>query len=112
MTGAGRGIGAAIAIELGRAGAKVIVNYASSSGPAEKVVADIKALGSDAVTIQANVRDVKETVRLFEAAKAQYGQLDIVVSNAGVVSFGHLSEVTEVSPLTRTKRDSIRYTWR
>lgn len=113
VTGAGRGIGAAIAVELGRAGAKVIVNYASSSGPAEKVVADIKALGSDAVAIQANVRDVKETVRLFETAKAQYGQLDIVVSNAGVVSFGHLSEVTEVSPLTRRKeKDPIRYRWR
>lgn len=112
VTGAGRGIGAAIAVELGRAGAKVIVNYASSSGPAEKVVADIKALASDAVAIQANVRDVKETVRLFEAAKAQYGQLDIVVSNAGVVSFGHLEEVTEVSPLTRTKKDPVRYTLR
>lgn len=104
VTGAGRGIGAAIAVELGRAGAKVIVNYASSNGPAEKVVADIKALGSDAVAIQANVRDVKETVRLFEAAKAQYGQLDIVVSNAGVVSFGHLEEVTEVSLPTRSKK--------
>lgn len=97
VTGAGRGIGASIAVELARAGAKVIVNYASSSGPAEKVVAEIKGLGSDAVAIQANVRDVKETVRLFEAAKAQYGQLDIVVSNAGVVSFGHFGEVTEVS---------------
>lgn len=97
VTGAGRGIGASIAVELARAGAKVIVNYASSSGPAEKVVAEIKELGSDAVAIQANVREVKETVRLFEAAKAHYGQLDIVVSNAGVVSFGHFGEVTEVS---------------
>lgn len=97
VTGAGRGIGASIAVELARAGAKVIVNYANSSGPAEKVVAEIKGLGSDAVAIQANVREVKETVRLFEAAKAHYGQLDIVVSNAGVVSFGHLGEVTEVS---------------
>lgn len=97
VTGAGRGIGASIAVELARAGAKVIVNYASSNGPAEKVVAEIKSLGSDAVAIQANVREVKETVRLFEAAKAHYGSLDIVVSNAGVVSFGHLGEVTEVS---------------
>ncbi|KAJ0107119.1 hypothetical protein J7T55_014649 [Diaporthe amygdali] len=95
VTGAGRGIGASIAVELARAGAKVIVNYASSSGPAEKVVAEIKSLGSDAVAIQANVRDVKETVRLFEAAKSHYGQLDIVVSNAGVVSFGHFGDVTE-----------------
>lgn len=104
VTGAGRGIGASIAVELARAGAKVIVNYASSSGPAEKVVAEIKSLGSDAVAIQANVREVKETVRLFEAAKAHYGQLDIVVSNAGVVSFGHLGEVTEVSVSRKPER--------
>lgn len=97
VTGAGRGIGASIAVELARAGAKVIVNDASSSGPAEKVVAEIKGLGSDAVALQANVREVKETVRLFEAAKKQYGRLNIVVSNAGVVSFGHFGEVTEVS---------------
>jgi len=103
VTGAGRGIGASIAIELARAGAKVIVNYASSSGPAEKVVTEIKGLGSDAVAIQANVREVKETVRLFEAAKAHYGQLDIVVSNAGVVSFGHLDDVTEVSVSSEQK---------
>lgn len=98
VTGAGRGIGASIAVQLGRNGAKVVVNYANSSASAEKVVAEIKALGGDAVAIQANVREVKETVKLFEDAKAHYGHLDIVVSNAGVVSFGHLSEVTEASP--------------
>lgn len=99
VTGAGRGIGASIAVQLGRNGAKVVVNYANSSASAEKVVAEIKALGGDAVAIQANVREVKETVKLFEDAKAHYGHLDIVVSNAGVVSFGHLSEVTEASTL-------------
>lgn len=98
VTGAGRGIGASIAVQLGRNGAKVVVNYANSSASADKVVAEIKALGGEAVAIQANVREVKETVKLFEDAKAHYGHLDIVVSNAGVVSFGHLSEVTEASP--------------
>lgn len=96
VTGAGRGIGAAVAAQLGRNGAKVVVNYANSSASADKVVAEIKACGGDAVAIQANVREVKQTMKLFEDAKAHYGQLDIVVSNAGVVSFGHLSEVTEV----------------
>lgn len=95
VTGAGRGIGAAMAVELGRCGAKVIVNYAKSSGPANSVVEEIKKLGSDAVALQADVSQVPQTVRLFEEAVKVFGGLDIVCSNAGVVSFGHLSEVTE-----------------
>nr|UIK22911.1 reductase [Trichoderma rhododendri] len=95
VTGAGRGIGAAMAVELGRCGAKVIVNYAKSSGPANAVVEEIKSLGSDAVAIQADVGKTPETVRLFEEAVKVFGGLDIVCSNAGVVSFGHLKDVTE-----------------
>lgn len=97
VTGSGRGIGAAMATELGRAGAKVIVNYAKSKEPAEKVVQAIKALGTDAVALQADVSRVSETVRLMSEAAKVWGGLDIVCSNAGVVSFGHLEEVTEVS---------------
>ena len=96
VTGSGRGIGAAIAVELARNGAKVVVNYSQASGPAEKVVAEIKTLGSDAIAIQGDVSDVKQTVRLFDDAVKHYGQLDIAVSNAGVVSFGHIENVTEV----------------
>ncbi|KAF2118835.1 17-beta-hydroxysteroid dehydrogenase [Lophiotrema nucula] len=95
VTGAGRGIGAAMAVELGRCGAKVIVNYVKSSGPAGQVVDQIKSLGSDAVAIQADVSKVPQIVRLFEEAAKAFGGLDIVCSNSGVVSFGHLSEVTE-----------------
>ncbi|KAI8956202.1 putative oxidoreductase [Xylaria longipes] len=95
VTGSGRGIGAAMATELGRAGAKVIVNYAKSKEPAEKVVQAIKALGTDAVALQADVSRVPETVRLMSDAAKVWGGLDIVCSNAGVVSFGHLEEVTE-----------------
>jgi tetrahydroxynaphthalene reductase len=97
VTGSGRGIGASMAIELGRAGAKVIVNYAKSKECAEEVVQEIKKLGSDAVALQADVNEVKQTVRLFDEAVKQFGGLDIVCSNAGVVSFGHLGDVTEVS---------------
>lgn len=96
VTGSGRGIGAAIAIEFGRLGAKVVVNYANSSKAAEEVVAKIKALGSDAVAFQANVRDVSQITKLMDDAVAHFGGLDIVYSNSGVVSFGHLGEVTEV----------------
>lgn len=97
VTGSGRGIGAAMAIALGKRGAKVIVNYAKSAGPAELVVQEILKSGSQAVKIQADVSKVKEIERLFEEASLPFGQLDIVCSNAGVVSFGHLLDVTEVS---------------
>jgi tetrahydroxynaphthalene reductase len=97
VTGSSRGIGAAMATALARCGAKVVVNYAHSSGPAAKVVDEIMNLGSDAVAIQADVSQVKQTVRLFDEAVKHFGQLDIVCSNSGVVSFGHLEDVTEVS---------------
>lgn len=96
VTGSGRGIGAAMAIELGRCGAKVIVNYANSRDPAEKLVNEIKALGTDAIALKANIRNVPEIVKLMDEAVAYFGGLDIVCSNAGVVSFQHLGDVTEV----------------
>jgi tetrahydroxynaphthalene reductase len=103
VTGSGRGIGSAIAVELGRCGAKVVVNYAKSSAPAEKIVAEIKSFGgsSDAIAIQGDVGDVSQTVALFDKAVKHFGQLDIAVSNSGVVSFGHLEDVTEVRCVVR-----------
>jgi tetrahydroxynaphthalene reductase len=95
VTGSGRGIGAAIAIQLGKLGAKVVVNYSASATHAEKVVAEIKANGSDAIAFQADMRHVSQTAKLFDDAVAHFGKLDIAVSNAGVVSFGHLEDVTE-----------------
>jgi tetrahydroxynaphthalene reductase len=94
VTGSGRGIGAAIALALGQRGAKVVVNYAHSSGPANQVVSQIKAAGSDAVAIQADVSDVAQIVRLMDETVEHFGKLDIVSSNSGVVSFGHLKDVT------------------
>lgn len=96
VTGSGRGIGAAMAVELGRYGAKVVINYTNSRESAEKVVTEIKSLGSDAVAFQADVRQVSQTVKLMDDAVKHFGGLDIVCSNSGVVSFGHLGDVTEV----------------
>lgn len=96
VTGSGRDIGAAIATEFGRLGAKVVVNYANSADSAEKVVAEIKTLGSDAVAFEADIRQVPQTAQLMDNAVAHFGKLDIVCSNSGVVSFGHLADVTEV----------------
>ncbi|KAL8792413.1 MAG: hypothetical protein Q9195_005027 [Heterodermia aff. obscurata] len=95
VTGSGRGIGAAMAVELGRCGAKVVVNYAKSRESAEKIVTQIKELGSDAVAFQADVRDTKQITKIMDDAIAHFGALDIVCSNSGVVSFGHLKDVTE-----------------
>lgn len=100
VTGSGRGIGAAIAIELGRLGAKVVINYANSVESAEKVVAEIKTLGSDAIAFRADIRQVPQTIKLMDNAVAHFGGLDIVASNSGVVSFGHLGDVTEVRFVT------------
>jgi tetrahydroxynaphthalene reductase len=95
VTGSGRGIGAAIATHLGRLGAKVVVNYANAAEPAAKVVDTIKKLGSDAIAIKADIRQVPQITELFDKAVAHFGKLDIAVSNSGVVSFGHLKDVTE-----------------
>ncbi|KAG7284940.1 Trihydroxynaphthalene reductase [Staphylotrichum longicolle] len=83
-----------MALELGRRGAKVIVNYANSDAAAQEVVHLIKKNGSDAACIKANVSNVDEIVRLFEEAHKTFGKLDIVCSNSGVVSFGHVKDVT------------------
>lgn len=109
VTGSGRGIGAAMAVELGRCGAKVVVNYARSREAAEKVVAEIKALGTEAVAIQADVVHVPQTVRLMDEAVVHFGRLDIVCSNAGVVSFGHMGEVTEVSAIDSSPSKSYSF---
>jgi tetrahydroxynaphthalene reductase len=95
VTGSGRGIGKEMALELARRGAKVVVNYANSSEAAEKVVQEIKAMGSDAIAIKANVANVAETTKLMDGVVAHFGKLDICCSNSGVVSFGHLKDVTE-----------------
>jgi len=95
VTGSGRGIGSAMAIELGRRGAKVVVNYANSKDTAEKLVDQIKKNGSDAVAYKADIGNVDETIKMMDFAVEHFGQLDIVCSNSGVVSFGHLKDVTE-----------------
>ena len=97
VTGSGRGIGKETALELARRGAKVVINYANSDEAAEKVVAEIKGMykGAEAIAVKANVANVSETIELMDKAVEHFGKLDIVCSNSGVVSFGHLKDVTE-----------------
>jgi len=95
VTGSGRGIGREMAMELGRRGAKVIINYANSDVAAQEVVDAIKKDGSEAVALKGNVSIVSDIINLFAEAKKQWGKLDIVCSNSGVVTFGHIKDVTE-----------------
>lgn len=84
VTGAGRGIGRAIAVSLAEAGAKVIVNYSRSQEAAEQVVAQIRDAQGEAVAVQADVSDPEQVTILFARAQEQFGRLDILVNNAGV----------------------------
>ncbi|KAF2742516.1 NAD(P)-binding protein [Sporormia fimetaria CBS 119925] len=93
VTGAGRGIGAGIARELGARGASVIVNYRGSVETAEALAKDITAGGSEAIAIQADVSQVDQIKTLFEKAKEHFKKIDIVVSNSGIEHFGALPDV-------------------
>jgi len=97
ITGAGRGIGRGCAIELGKRGCSVIVNYVSSEGPANEVVKIIEGFGNGAkaVAIQADVSKVSEIDRLFQAAKKALGKIDIVMSNSGTESWDKTEDITE-----------------
>jgi len=95
VTGASKGIGAAIAKHLAAEGAAVVVNYASSKEGADRVVAEIVGEGGKAVAVQANVAKKAEIDRLFAEAKKAFGQLDILVNNAGIYEFEPLERITE-----------------
>ena len=83
VTGASRGIGRAIAIELARRGAKVVVNYNASADAAEEVVLAIKDAGSEAIAVKADVSKLDQAKALIKAATDTFGRLDILVNNAG-----------------------------
>src|SRR6478609_6476726 len=94
VTGASKGIGAAIAEQLAAEGAAVVVNYASSKEGADRVVAEIGRKGGKAVAVQANVADQAEIRKLFAEARKAYGGVDILVNNAGIYEFAPLEEIT------------------
>ena len=95
VTGASKGIGAAIARALATAGAAVAVNYGSDGEGADRVVAAITAAGGKAIAVQGDVSKLADVQRLFAETRQQLGALDVLVNNAGVYRFGALEEVTE-----------------
>ena len=94
VTGASKGIGAAIAKRLAADGASVVVNYSSSREGAEKVVAEITHDGGTAVAIGANVAHQAEIDSLFTETRKAFGKVDILINNAGVYSFAPLEQIT------------------
>jgi 3-oxoacyl-[acyl-carrier protein] reductase len=95
VTGASKGIGAAIATALAKEGASVVVNYASSKAGADKVVADIKAGGGKGIAVGGDVSKKADAQGIIDAAVKNFGRLDILVNNSGVYEFAPIEEFTE-----------------
>src|SRR5208282_417009 len=95
VTGASKGIGAAIAKHLAAEGAAVVVNYASDKAGADKVVGEITAHGGKAIAVQGDVAKKADIDRLFAETKKAFGRLDILVNNAGIYEFSPLESLTE-----------------
>jgi 3-oxoacyl-[acyl-carrier protein] reductase len=95
VTGASKGIGAAIAKALAAQGAAVVVNYASSREGADAVVDQITRAGGKALAVRADVGNAADARALVDAATAKFGRLDILVNNSGVYSFQPIDEITE-----------------
>jgi len=94
VTGASKGIGAAIARALADEGAAVVVNYSSSKTGADRVVAEIAGRGGHAIAVQGDVSKQVQVERLFAEAKKAFGRVDILVNNAGVYEFAPLENTT------------------
>jgi 3-oxoacyl-[acyl-carrier protein] reductase len=95
VTGASKGIGAAIAKALAAAGASVVVNYASSQAGADAVVADITKAGGKAIAVGGDVSQAADAQGIIAAAVETYGRLDVLVNNSGVYEFSAIEDITE-----------------
>ena len=110
VTGASRGIGAAVAKKIAGEGAKVIINYAGNRDEAEQTVRSIKEAGGDAIALQADVSKSAEVTVLFDAAIAHFGRIDVLINNAGVMITKLLKDTTD-DDFTRQFEVNVRGTF-
>ena len=96
VTGASRGIGAAIATRLSADGFAVVLNYASRAGDAEALAASLNAAGGRAIAVQADVAYADQVRRLFDATEARLGKVDVLVNNAGILKMGPLDDSSDL----------------
>ncbi|TAT85189.1 SDR family oxidoreductase [Rhizobium ruizarguesonis] len=97
VTGASRGIGAAVAERLARDGFTVVVNYSGNAAPAEELAEKIEQAGGKALTAKADVGDVEAVRRMFDAAETAFGGVDVLVNNAGIMMLSSLAEADDVN---------------
>lgn len=90
ITGASRGIGKACAVRLAEKGFNIIVNYNSNKEAAEKTASEVTSLGRNALTVQADTSDLKQVQDMFRTAVREFGSVDVLVNNAGVVNDAYL----------------------
>lgn len=112
VTGASRGLGRAIAEELARGGAKVVINYSRSKEPAEELVKELSDNGSEAIAVQADVSDAEQAQRLIDEAIEKFGRIDILVNNAGINRDKTLKKLTieDWDVVVQTDLNSAFYT--
>lgn len=110
VTGASRGIGAAVALHLAKAGAKIIVNYTGGLEAAQQTVAAIDAAGGEAIALQADVSNPEQVKAMFDAAIAHFGKIDVLVNNAGVMITKLLKDTTD-EDFTRQFEVNVRGTF-
>lgn len=94
VTGASKGIGAGIARSLGEAGAAVVVNYRSDAAGAERVVEAVRSAGGQAIAVAGDVSVEADVLALFDAARDEFGPVDVLVNNAGVATFAPVAAIT------------------
>ena len=95
VTGASRGIGAAIAERLAKDGMTVVINYSGNAAPAEVLAGKIEKAGGRALAAQADVSDASAVARMFEAAEAAFGGIDVLVNNAGIMKLATIAETDD-----------------
>ncbi len=95
VTGAAKGIGKAIALELAANGANLVLNYRSSDVAIKEVIMEIENMGQKAIAVKADVSDFKQAEELIKTAVENFGSLDILVNNAGITKDGLLMRMTE-----------------